>query len=190
MNTTKIIFTLLLVSLFSCKNIRNKKRNVLKVNNKETSRSIQYLNENKKSLANMTFYGITKSNDKWVLNDYCGGGSQRIKITTTKIYHYIPIEETPYTINSFNKNDNWYRYNATSDFGGKKKIYIFEYNSNSGILILHNKNVKMKYFISSNHLYNVQYIRAKCENCYEKSDCDKWRRNGSLKKNKPFGYPE
>lgn len=176
------------ITLFSCKNTFEQK----KIEEKKSEVSLISKRVNRKdNLINMIFYGVENLDNKWVLNDYCGGGSQRIKIDKNKIYHYIPAEEIPYTINIFEKNKNKFIYKVTSDYSGVNKTYTFKYDSTLGILTLVNEgNNKVKYFINSTYLDKSTYKRRKCEECYDKFDCDKWRKDGSLKEGEPFGYPE
>jgi len=191
MNTIKSLLMLIVfIAFFSCKNTSKQNKRKNKEENKSEIPLTSKKANQKENLINMVFYGVENLDGKWVLNDYCGGGSQRIKIKKNKIYHYIPIEEIPYTINVLIKNKNKFIYKVTSDYGGAKKIYVFKYNSTLGILTFYKEDNKVKYFINSAYLDRLTYKRTKCEECYDKFDCDKWRKEGSLKEGEPFGYPE
>lgn len=188
MNTIKnLTILVILITFFSCKNTSN---NVKKkeISNSKKITSLKKIIELKK-IENMVFYGIEKVNKKWVLNDYCGGGSKRIKFSTNKIFYYQPTEEIPYSINTFNKKNKEFIYHVTSDYSKTNKVYIFEYNSQTGILNLKKENTLI-YFINITFLDTIKYIRSKCDECYDKSDCDEWKKKGVLKKGVPFGYPE
>ncbi|WP_438710346.1 hypothetical protein ACSTS3_15135 [Aquimarina muelleri] len=188
----KYIWSFITVTfLISCKEIPKKEVNIPK---EEKTSQILSNSEKKtgeiKNLSNMIFFGVEKNVESWLFNDYCGGGSQRIKFLKDKLYHYRPIEETPYIIESIEKENNNFVYKVVSDLGGANEIYSFQYDPESGILTLNKENEKMKYFINSATLDKIIYKRTPCEECYEKSECDKWRKDGSLKEGQPFGYPD